>query len=73
MTTQMIDGQPYFAHLDGVPMNRRQYLDATRDDRKAAFVAALRAEAEPEPDNEPEPEAESAPKCTARDGVPGLD
>ena len=42
----LIDGQPWFADLDGVPMNRRQYLEATKDERRAEMIAAL---TEPDP------------------------
>ena len=43
---EMIDGLPYFATLNGVKVNRRQWIEATRPQRKAALVAELRAEAE---------------------------
>lgn len=44
----IIDGAPYFATLNGQRMNRRQYLDATKAARKAAFIAALTAPDEDE-------------------------
>lgn len=43
---ELIDGQPYFAMLNGVKVNRRQYIDQTRPARKDALVAALREETE---------------------------
>lgn len=42
----LVDGLPLFAFLDGVPMHRRQWLAATKADRKAALVDALRADSE---------------------------
>lgn len=39
--TVLVDGAPLFAVVDGVPMNRRQYLDASRVDRLAAVKAQL--------------------------------
>jgi hypothetical protein len=43
---ELVDGSPFFALVDGVRMNRRQWLDATREQRKAIIVAQLRAQAE---------------------------
>lgn len=47
---RMIDGRPYFADHNGVPMNRLQWLAATEPERraaadakKAALVADLKA------------------------------
>lgn len=39
--TLLVDGAPFYATVDGVPMNRRQYLDATRAERLAAVKAEL--------------------------------
>ena len=38
---ELIDGAPFFAEVDGVRMNRRQYLAATKDTRAADLIAAL--------------------------------
>lgn len=43
---EMVDGLPVFATLNGVKVNRRQWIEATRPGRKAQLVADLRAEAE---------------------------
>jgi hypothetical protein len=40
---ELIDGLPFFGEVDGVRMNRRQWIDATYEDRKAAFIEALTA------------------------------
>lgn len=45
---ELIDGRPYFATYDGVRMNRKQWLDATRPARTAELVEALRLAAEPD-------------------------
>lgn len=47
---ELIDGAPFFAEQDGVRMNRRQWLEATKQDRKAAFIEALTAPADEEAD-----------------------
>lgn len=47
---EIIDGAPYFATVEGQRMNRRQWLAATADARKAQLVADLRAEADTDTD-----------------------
>lgn len=51
---RMIDGAPYFADHEGVPMNRKQWLGATRPARKAAFIEALLDTPEDALDDTPE-------------------
>ena len=46
----MVDGWPYFATVDGVRMNRRQWLTATAPARKDALVAKLREAADDDAD-----------------------
>lgn len=45
---RIVDGAPYFATVDGVPMNRRQWLEATAADRYAAIKAELEQHAQEE-------------------------
>lgn len=51
MPTELIDGAPFFAEHEGQRLNRKQWLAATKDQRKEAFIAELRA-ASVEPDEE---------------------
>lgn len=41
---ELIDGRPFFAEHDGVRMHRRQWLEATRDQRSAELITALTVE-----------------------------
>lgn len=43
---RMVDGAPYFKTHNGVPMNRKQWLAATADDRHAAVKAELEQHAQ---------------------------
>lgn len=38
---RIVDGAPFFKEHNGVPMNRRQWLAATADERHAAAKAEL--------------------------------
>lgn len=39
------DMRPVFGYIDGVPHSRRRWLAATKDERRAAIVDALKADA----------------------------